>query len=49
VYANINQTLVNTLHGLLNFEIGGLEYHIITVYYNRVYNAYLLYTGTLIL
>ena len=25
LHGNIHQTLVNSLHGLLNFEIGGLE------------------------
>jgi len=26
MYRNIDQTLVNSLHGLLNCEIGGLDY-----------------------
>ena len=30
VYTNIDQTLVNSLHRLLNCEIGGLDYHVIT-------------------
>jgi len=34
---NIDQTLVNSLHGLLNFEISGLECHVITPEY--IYNA----------
>jgi len=34
---NINQTLVNSLHSLLNFEIGGLDRSAITTEYVRVY------------
>jgi len=30
VYTNIDQTLVNSLHGLLNCEIGGLDCRAIT-------------------
>jgi len=30
LYTNIDQTLVNSLHGLLNCEIGGLDCHVIT-------------------
>jgi len=30
---NIDQKLVNSLHKLLNCEIGGLDYHIITTEY----------------
>jgi len=30
VYININQTLMNSLQGLLNCEIGGLDCHVIT-------------------
>ena len=30
---NIDQTLVNLLHGLLNFEIGGLDCRVITTEY----------------
>ena len=33
VCPNIGQTLVNSLHGLLNCEIGGLECHVITTEY----------------
>ena len=32
-YTNIDQTLVNSLHGLLNCEIGGLDCHVITTEY----------------
>jgi len=28
MYTHIDQTLVNSLHGLLNFEIGGLDCHV---------------------
>ena len=30
LYGNIDQTLINSLHGLLNFEIGGLDCRVIT-------------------
>ena len=30
---NIDQTLVNSLHGLLDCEIGGLDWHVITRQY----------------
>jgi len=33
VYTNIHQTLVNSLHGLLNCEIGGLHCLVITTEY----------------
>ena len=33
LYTNIDQTLVNSLHGLLNCEIGGLDCHVITIEY----------------
>jgi len=34
LYTNIDQTLVNSLHGLLNCEIGGLKYcRVITTEY----------------
>ena len=33
LHGNIDQTLVNSLHGLLNFEIGGLDCHVITTEY----------------
>ena len=32
MYTNIDQTLVNSLHGMLNCEIGVLDCHIITTY-----------------
>jgi len=32
LYRNIDQTLVNSLHGLLDCEIGGLDYVITTEY-----------------
>ena len=33
LYTNIDQTLVNSLHGLLNYEIGGLDCCVITTEY----------------
>ena len=37
LYTHIDQTLVNSLHGLLTCEIGGLDCHVITtVYRTRV-------------
>jgi len=30
LYTNIDQTFVNSLHRLLNCEIGGLDCHVIT-------------------
>ena len=33
LYTHIDQTLVNSLHGLLNCEIGGLDCHVITTEY----------------
>ena len=33
LYTNIDQTLVNTLHGLLNCEIGGLDCRVSTTEY----------------
>jgi len=35
VHKNIDQTLVNSLNGSLNFEIGGLECRVITT--SRIY------------
>jgi len=35
MHVNIDQTLVNSLHGLLNFEIGGLDVHVITTEYTK--------------
>jgi len=38
LYRNIDKKLVNSLHGLLNCEIDGLECHVITIEYRiRVY------------
>jgi len=31
LYTNIDQTLLNSLHGLLNRETGGLDYRAITI------------------
>jgi len=33
LYRNIDPKLVNSLHGLLNYEIGGLDCHVITIEY----------------
>jgi len=33
LYTNIDQTLVNSLSGQLNCEIGGLDSHVITTEY----------------
>jgi len=33
LYTNIDQTLVNSLHGLFNCEKGGLDCHVITTEY----------------
>jgi len=33
LYTNIDQTLMNSLHRLLNCEIGGLDFHVITTEY----------------
>jgi len=33
MYTNIDQTLVNSVHGLLNCEIGGLDWCVITTEY----------------
>ena len=40
MHENTDQTLVNSLHGLLNFEIGGLD----SCYYNRAHTSCPLYT-----
>jgi len=38
LYTNIDQKLVKSLHGLLNYEIGELDRHVITTEYRtRVY------------
>ena len=36
LYTNIDQTLMPSLHGLLNCEIDGLDYHVITTEYTHV-------------
>ena len=41
LYTNIDQTLVNSLHGLLNCALGGLD---VSCYYNRAYNTRPVYT-----
>ena len=33
LHGNIDQTLVNTVHGLLNCKISGLDSHVITAEY----------------
>jgi len=37
VYTNIDQTLVESLHELLNGEIGALDCHVITIEYRRTH------------
>jgi len=45
MYTNIDQTLVNSVHGLLNCEIGGLDWCVITTEYRtRVHCITDLYT-----
>jgi len=42
LYINIDQTLVNSFHGLLNCEIGGLYCHVMTTEYRtRVHCIYM--------
>ena len=42
LYTNIDQKLVNSLHRLLNCEIGGLECHVITTEYRtRVHRIHM--------
>jgi len=42
LYTNIEQTLVNSLHRLLNREIGGSDCHVITTEYRtRVHCIYM--------
>jgi len=36
LYTNIDQTLVNSLHRLLNCAIGGLDCHVITTEYRSI-------------
>jgi len=48
LHGNIDQTFVNSLHRLLNFKIGGLDYRVITTeYITRVHciHRYLLIFG----
>jgi len=42
LYTNIDQTLGNSLHELLNCEIGGLDCHVITTEY--IYLVSIVYT-----
>ena len=43
VYTNIDLTFMNSLHGLLNYEIGELDCHIITTEYRtRVHCIHML-------
>ena len=39
LHENIDQTLMNSLHGLLNCEIGGLDGHVITTEYRTRVNC----------
>ena len=42
LYTNIDQTLMNSLHGLLNCEIGGLDCHVyVQRYRTRVHCIYM--------
>ena len=44
LYANIDQTLMNSLHGRLNCEIGGLDCRVITTEYRtRVHCIHMLH------
>jgi len=36
LYTDIDQTLVNSLHGQLNYEIGGLDCRVITTGYRTL-------------
>jgi len=36
MYGNIDQTLVNSLQGLLNFDIGRLDGRVIIIEYNTI-------------
>jgi len=40
VHGKIDQTLVNSLHGLPNCEIGGLDSHVITTEYGTRVHLY---------
>jgi len=40
VYTNCDQTLLNSLHGLLNIEVCGLEDHAVTTQYKAVSSVY---------
>ena len=51
IYTHIDQTLVKSLHGLLNCEIGGLDCRVITTEYKtRVHgiHMYHLFCNTLV-
>jgi len=37
LHGNIDQTLVNSLHGLLNFEIGGLDSRVVATSHSSVH------------
>ena len=45
LYTNIDQKLVNSLHGLLNCEIDGLDCHVITTEYRTNVTPILQCTG----
>ena len=36
LHGKIDQTFMNSLHGLLNFEIGGLDFCVITTDYTKL-------------
>ena len=40
LYTNIDQTLMNSLQGLLNCEIGGLDGRVITTEYKNTCSLY---------
>ena len=44
LHGYIDQTLVNSLHGLLNCEIGGLDCHVITTEYKCIQLVSIVYT-----
>ena len=43
LYGNVDQTLMNSLHGLMNCEIGGLDWCVITEYIPRVHCIHMLH------
>ena len=45
LYTNIEQTLVNSLHRLLNSEIGGSDCHVITTEYTCPLYTHVIYSG----